>query len=194
MSKIEEVKKILKKCAHVKGNLVDGTFVLFNDLNVDEAVKQICQLFEPVCDMCKGYGQVGLEPNDCPKCKGTGKPKPSGRLLTKKEIMWLARNRCHSANPVDVMIEAQDAKTASIKDAEWEKNIFAQSSERAAIVLMEDWEKSVNKKHAARIEALIEAAEQALRTFEAHGIKETDPRYIMLKQALKATHLKGGEG
>ncbi|KKN33631.1 hypothetical protein LCGC14_0801690 [marine sediment metagenome] len=30
---------------------------------------------------------------------------------------------------------------------------------------------------------MYEAVKQALRTFEAHGITETDPRYIILKQA-----------
>lgn len=38
---------------------------------------------------------------------------------------------------------------------------------------------------------LYEACEKALRTFEAHGIKPTDPRYLMLQQAL--TKAKGGE-
>lgn len=42
----------------------------------------------------------------------------------------------------------------------------------------------VLQKQDAIISDLYEACKQALRTFEAHRIKPTDPRYIMLKQAL----------
>ena len=43
----------------------------------------------------------------------------------------------------------------------------------------------VNNAHLiAQAPRLYEACKQALRTFEAHGIKPTDPSYILLEQAL----------
>ena len=87
---------------------------------------------------------------------------------------------------------------ASEKDAEWEKNIFAQSSERAAITLMEEWEKLVRAECQARIEALIEEIEAmpVIERFadEKSGAVESEGYYIdkPFVEALKATK-KGGE-
>lgn len=54
-------------------------------------------------------------------------------------------------------------------------------------VLALDYDKNMAIDYCAKHKTapdMYEALKQALRTFEAHRIRETDPRYIMLKTAL----------
>ncbi len=135
MSKIEEVKKILNNYEtdnqHFRGVLC----TLYHEL-----ATEINQLYEPQPDQSRLLTDKDIE------------RKLISRALEKHGSGFLKRFDLDDA--LKFAIEIRD-KIASIKDAEWERNIFAQSSERAAITLMKDWEKSVEIKHQARIEALI---------------------------------------
>ena len=185
-----------------------------------------CQLFEPKSEWCPQHGyplpcykcgmpklkdRTNLREFGSPKGLPRGwrgrvlkssEPKPSGRLLTFQDKYfcgWKIALRNYAKKKIfDGIAKAQRDLTASEKDAEWEKNIFAQSSERAAITLMEEWEKLVRAECQARIEALIEEIEAmpVIERFadEKSGAVESEGYYIdkPFVEALKATK-KGGE-
>jgi len=83
---IEEVKKMINEI--VKVSSFDSRDAKLH--NVDEAAKEICQLFEPKPKKCPYCieGKVhspsaNMGSIECPKCNGTSIKPPEGRLLTR---------------------------------------------------------------------------------------------------------------
>ena len=183
MSGIEEVKNRLKR-RRLHSNLNYSEEL--SESQVSDLAQQNNQLYEPwpdqatVCPNCKGTKWVGYEGgfgDDCPMCKGKGKlPNQSSRLLTDREaLVALNKYPTHRGERVELrhpvqeyirIIEAQDTKTASIKD-------------------------EVDRKDDARIEALIESVIRYLDDklgFDYSGIRTKEIK------ALKANPTSEVEG
>ena len=113
--------------------------------------------------------------------------KPSGRLLADSRIIALDTKFGRRNPDLEQIQIAQDKFTAEIKDAEyaklekWTNEALAWREKEIAIICK------------SRIEALIEE----YKVPEVKDDAGNEPNFILLKipkQALKATHLKGGEG
>ena len=125
MSKIEEVKKILYKAKPAAGII---------DLDITCLAKAICQLFEPKPDKNwlgdkPEYFEVNKTGTSYHNMDKPDEGRFEGRLLTNEEIHKAKETEANSGlewkppKSYYLICKAQDAKTASIKDAECQARV-----------------------------------------------------------------------
>lgn len=160
---IEEVKKILEK--H------DGVVVIETDVGnirgvvedaYEEVAQQVCQLFPRSPDNPDGYElkpelvpegampimQRDKDGNEWLVGYWASEPKPDeGRFITEDDLPWLYGFTVTEGNIYSIL-EAQDAKTASIKDAECQERvggIFKWVEDHSHVNDYGDWLFSIDK-------------------------------------------------